>query len=696
MDFPVDYFTGDGTSTTFQLSFTPASATSILVHIGGVKQVASTTDPAYYLDGSKLVFVSPPGAYSPIEVNYLGIAGQVNIPGTQSVTQSMLSLQLANTFVYQTTANGATASFTLNAPPVSANSLVVSANGVVQYDYSVNGTNLTFGFTPPVGTFIRITSLALAQAGVPSDGSVTSVKLGANLTITGNTTFSGNIFASAGSAGSPSISTTGDTNTGIYFPAADTIAFTEGGVESMRVTNSGGLCVGTTTDPGGGNINIKNDGFYGWGGLDSLIYGTSAASGYIYFRTGGAEKMRIDSSGNVGIGTSSPNEKLGVAGAIASTSNASNFNQAKFLLDYNSGSGRLSSYASGGSTIEFYTNPSAGTATERMRIDSVGNVGIGTSSPDSSNKLQVAGDIGVSWAANEFIGMKFGSGGSYKMGLMLNDTTRECKVWSQSSYSDDKITFYTGSTPSERMRITSGGNITIGSSSVTGDGLVISSPMAKAASSSGWGINVSDTNTDGVAGRGGAIAFSAKRTDGGNFNAGAIAGAKSNSTGMNENGDLVLYSSVSSSLTERMRIDSGGRLFVTTSTAVATGYAPFQISYVNQFTNLGTTPQSVTYSGGNVFIAHFFLRNNLPDADQASFTIYAGRDGGISHKYTGYAGGNCSLSETSEGVFSITSLGDGVTYTLNFGTGSPNATFAASTTLTGTTTLAIMCISSSL
>ena len=52
---------------------------------------------------------------------------------------------------------------------------------------------------------------------------------------------------SAGTVALPAITTTGDTNTGIYFPAADTIAFTEGGAEAMRIESSGSLLVGTAT-----------------------------------------------------------------------------------------------------------------------------------------------------------------------------------------------------------------------------------------------------------------------------------------------------------------------------------------------------------------------------------------------------------------------------------------------------------------
>jgi hypothetical protein len=50
-----------------------------------------------------------------------------------------------------------------------------------------------------------------------------------------------------GSAAAPSISFTGDTNTGIFSPGADTLAFAEGGVEAMRIDSSGRLLVGTST-----------------------------------------------------------------------------------------------------------------------------------------------------------------------------------------------------------------------------------------------------------------------------------------------------------------------------------------------------------------------------------------------------------------------------------------------------------------
>lgn len=65
---------------------------------------------------------------------------------------------------------------------------------------------------------------------------------GVNLSVSGVATFA------AGAVGAPAITTSGDTNTGIFFPAADTIAFSEGGAESVRITSDGFVNIGTTTN----------------------------------------------------------------------------------------------------------------------------------------------------------------------------------------------------------------------------------------------------------------------------------------------------------------------------------------------------------------------------------------------------------------------------------------------------------------
>jgi hypothetical protein len=62
----------------------------------------------------------------------------------------------------------------------------------------------------------------------------------------------------AGTAAAPALTTTGDTNTGIFFPAADTIAFAEGGAEAMRINSSGNLLIGATSFAGAaGRISIS-------------------------------------------------------------------------------------------------------------------------------------------------------------------------------------------------------------------------------------------------------------------------------------------------------------------------------------------------------------------------------------------------------------------------------------------------------
>lgn len=142
-----------------------------------------------------------------------------------------------------------------------------------------------------------------------------------------------------GSAATPAIRGT-DTNTGIFFPAADTIAFAEGGVESMRIDSSGNLGLGETSidtrlhiygasTVGRGQLYIQgssttsrfvmansSDAYslntYGDSSTSLLTWDTG--SGYSFRWTiADTERARIDSSGRLLVGTTSaPGQTGGV------------------------------------------------------------------------------------------------------------------------------------------------------------------------------------------------------------------------------------------------------------------------------------------------------------------------------------------------------------------------------------------------
>ena len=86
---------------------------------------------------------------------------------------------------------------------------------------------------------------------IQTNGTTVAATFGTDqkLTLAGALVTTGVSTFAAGSAAAPSITTTGDTNTGVFFPAADTIGFSEGGAEAMRIDSSGAVFIGCTAAP---------------------------------------------------------------------------------------------------------------------------------------------------------------------------------------------------------------------------------------------------------------------------------------------------------------------------------------------------------------------------------------------------------------------------------------------------------------
>jgi hypothetical protein len=258
-------------------------------------------------------------------------------------------------------------------------------------------------------------------------------------------------------------------------------------------------------------------------GTVGLLFGDSASdsvgrieyvhnSDVMQFTTGGSEQMRLTSTG-LGIGTSSPSYKLSVNGDIAVLGQ----NTLRLQNSDNTNAYALQNAGASGGGNSYLSFVQTGVA-ERMRLDSSGNLGIGTSSPLTGLTLI---KYGTQWtnhavntypqpAGNTFLQMEaqpaqanwFGFTGTYGttsgsanllLQVTLNNLNQQAGNYvaseAQSAIASD-LTFGkmiggaslgSNSTKSEQMRLTSSGNLGIGTSSpaykldVRGDGFISSS-----------------------------------------------------------------------------------------------------------------------------------------------------------------------------------------------------------------------------
>ena len=189
--------------------------------------------------------------------------------------------------------------------------------------------------------------------------------------------------------------------------SATALTLQSAGTTAVTIDTSQRVGIGTTSPTSTYRTSIKGDYSSIIGGVEfdngggdkmavsfasatspSFILSNKSATGVLRFDTNATERMRIDSSGNVGIGTASPNARLNVSdsadgaqsGTIRLGDNGTYYGEN--LFRYNSSEYRIGVYPSGNMT--FYTKGS-----ESARIDSSGNLRVGTTSASFSERLTV-------------------------------------------------------------------------------------------------------------------------------------------------------------------------------------------------------------------------------------------------------------------------------------------------------------------
>ena len=296
------------------------------------------------------------------------------------------------------------ATFTIDPAAVGDNTGTVVIAGNLQVD----GTTTTINSTTMTVDDLNITlasgaanAAAANGAGITVDGASATITydgtndewdFNKNVNVTGTITASGNITGTLATAAQTNITSvgtlTGFTSTGIDDNATST-AITINGSENVGINvsspgrkfevNSGGqqiTSVFSSNSTTAARLSLKDANTTG----DNYVNVGAAGDDFVVY-AGAQEKLRVDSSGNVGIGTTSPSANLHVSSSgdtIARITSADGNGAFLDLGDASDPDGGRIVYDSG-SNLGFST-----ASTERMRIDSSGRLLVGKTAVDNT------------------------------------------------------------------------------------------------------------------------------------------------------------------------------------------------------------------------------------------------------------------------------------------------------------------------